>query len=338
NSEQCSNAIINQYFIENPDNMLGTLQMGNSRFGKPTPVLKNQNVDKLEGLLSDVLSSIKAIEQLPEAGESEAKSEYLSADESVKNYTYTIVDGNIYYRENSVLIPYTSSSINKERVEMLCYIRNDVRAVISSQTADVFSQAAFDEALKNLNFSYDRFYKKFGAISLSVNSNAFAKDSDVHLLCSLEYITVDENTGEKFYSKGDMFFKQTIRPKEKNLIFENPLDALNVAIAERGFVDMEYIQGICTRDKARIMAELDPYIFLKPPSENGIVEENSFLSKEEYLCGNVREKLEQAKVLAKKNSAFNKHIVALKAVQPERLSASDINVRLSSHWVDEKFI
>lgn len=338
NSDKCSNAIINQYFIENPEKMLGELQMVSSRFGKLTHVLKLQQGTNLEELLSNAVSTMEATIQSSSVERRDEKITYISADESIKNYTFTNVNGDIYYRDNSVLIPYEGSVKNKERVELLCAVRTDVRAVIEAQIVNDFSQEAFEKAMKNLNSSYDKFHKKFGAISLSVNASAFAKDSDVYLLCSLENMAVNEDTGEKTYSKGDMFFKQTIKAKEQKLIFENAIDAFNVTMAEKGMVDLEYIESICTKTRQEVLDELELHIFIKPPEDDGTVIETVFCSKEEYLCGDVKKKLAQAIELAKKDERFEKHVAALTAVQPKKLSASDINVRLSSHWIEEKYV
>lgn len=341
-SDSCSNAVINQYFVDNPFNMLGELQMVSSRFGKAVPTLRCANSDSLEEQIGKVTDKMKGkfnTDKALNSSEDISQAVYLKADESVKNFTFTVINNEIFYRENAVLIPCnTTSQKDAERIKLLCDVRKKVREVIAVQTQGDFSEKYFTESLQGLNEAYDTLYSKFGAINLSANMRAFSRDSDVNLLASLENTVISDNGEIKSFEKGDMFFKQTIKAKNRNLSFQNPVDALNVTIAECGYVDLNYLQSICTKAIDKILEDIEPFIFLKPETYGSCEFKKSYYSKEEYLCDNVVEKLEQARQLAKTESLFEKNVIALERVQPPKLSASDINVRLSSHWIDSSYI
>ena len=328
---------VNQYFVDHPDMVLGELSAESTQYGR-----EDVTVDPIEGadLAEQLKSAMAHINGRYEAVErvntelDEGAPDVLPADPSVKNFSYTVVDGEVYYRENSVMTPVELSGDAKERVKGMVELRSIVNELISYQLED-FPEADIAAKQAELNAAYDTFSTKFGLLSDRKNGRLFEDDSSYYLLCSLE--NLDENG--KLKSKADMFTKRTIRPECTVTHVDTPAEALAVSIGEKGKVDLSYMAELLGTpgDFERITGELRGVIF-KDPSEDVSDPEAGWQTADEYLSGNVRNKLQIAKLAAANDPAFEVNVEALTAAQPKDLDATEIDVRLGATWISPDII
>ena len=313
---------INQYFIDNPEMILGNMEMISTRFGYDSACISDGEKleDKLERAISNIHAEVKEYE-LDDIGEEDNS---IEADLTVRNFSYTLIDDKIYFRENSRMYPQELAMTTENRVKGLIEIRDCVRTLLEYQTEDYPDEDIKREQVK-LNQLYDRFTKKYGLINNRGNNSAFSNDSSYYLLCSLEILDENGNLARK----ADMFTKRTIKPKTEITSVDNANDALIVSLSEKARVDITFMQKLCNMDMDKMLKDLDGEIFNVP--EYG--EPNHWVTADEYLSGNVREKLKIAEHFAETDERFNVNVKYLKEVQPKDLSASEISVRLGSTWI-----
>ena len=316
---------MNRYFIDHPEMILGRMQMISGRFGEESACIPFEGKD-LEELLSDAVSHIhgridgKEID-LPE------DEDFIPADPEVTDFSYTIKDGTIYFRENSRMYPARLSETAAKRAEGLIGIRTSVRRLIELQT-DGYPDEEIRKEQENLSSIYDAFTKEYGLINSRANSTVFSQDSSYYLLAALEVI--DENG--KLIRKADMFTKRTIKPHEAVQHCDTASEALAVSMGEKGHVDMEYMMQLTGLSEDKIAEVLSGVIFYDPKQEQGR-NTGKYIAADEYLSGNVREKLIEAELLSKKDPRFLMHRKSLEKVQPKELSAGEISVRLGASWL-----
>ena len=313
---------MNQYFIDNPEMILGNMEMISTRFGYDSACISDgENLeDKLERAISNIHAEVKEYE-LDDIGEEDNS---IEADLTVRNFSYTLIDDKIYFRENSRMYPQELAMTTENRVKGLIEIRDCVRTLLEYQTEDYPDEDIKREQVK-LNQLYDRFTKKYGLINSRGNNSAFSNDSSYYLLCSLEILDENGNLARK----ADMFTKRTIKPKTEVTSVDNANDALIVSLSEKARVDITFMQKLCNMDMDKMLKDLEGEIFNVP--EYG--EPNQWVTADEYLSGNVREKLKIAEHFAEIDERFNVNVKYLKEVQPKDLSASEISVRLGSTWI-----
>ena len=314
---------INSYFIDHPEMVLGTLTAESTQYGREEcTVIPTEGVtlaEQLADAIQNINGSIREYEM--EDPEREEEDLSLPADPSVRNFSYTLVDGNIYYRENSLMNPMELPVTAQGRVKGLITIRDCVRTLILYQTED-FSDEDIRGEQQKLNALYDRFVEKYGCINSRANRSAFEADSAYFLLSSLEVLDSDGN----FVRKADMFTKRTIRQRATTTHADTPSEALALSLAERGQVDLPYMARLTGKAEDEIAAALTGIIFLDPLKKE-------WQTADEYLSGNVREKLAAAKLAAEADDCFAANVQALEAVQPVDLTASEISVRLGTTWL-----
>ena len=313
---------MNQYFIDNPEMVLGNMEMISTRFGYDSACISDgKNLeDKLERAISNIHAEVKEYE-LDDIGEEDNS---IEADLTVRNFSYTLIDDKIYFRENSRMYPQELAMTTENRVKGLIEIRDCVRTLLEYQTEDYPDEDIKREQVK-LNQLYDRFTKKYGLINSRGNNSAFSNDSSYYLLCSLEILDENGNLARK----ADMFTKRTIKPKTEITSVDNANDALIVSLSEKARVDINFMQKLCNMNMDKMIKDLEGEIFNVP--EYG--EPNHWVTADEYLSGNVREKLKIAEHFAETDERFNVNVKYLKEVQPKDLSASEISVRLGSTWI-----
>ena len=313
---------MNQYFIDNPEMILGNIEMISTRFGYDSACISDGEKleDKLERAISNIHAEVKEYE-LDDIGEEDNS---IEADLTVRNFSYTLIDDKIYFRENSRMYPQELAMTTENRVKGLIEIRDCVRTLLEYQTEEYPDEDIKREQVK-LNQLYDRFTKKYGLINSRGNNSAFSNDSSYYLLCSLEILDENGNLARK----ADMFTKRTIKPKTEVTSVDNANDALIVSLSEKARVDITFMQKLCNMDMDKMLKDLEGEIFNVP--EYG--EPNQWVTADEYLSGNVREKLKIAEHFAETDERFNVNVKYLKEVQPKDLSASEISVRLGSTWI-----
>lgn len=313
---------MNQYFIDNPEMILGNMELISTRFGYDSACISDGEKleDKLERAISNIHAEVKEYE-LDDIGEEDNS---IEADLTVRNFSYTLIDDKIYFRENSRMYPQELAMTTENRVKGLIEIRDCVRTLLEYQTEDYPDEDIKREQVK-LNQLYDRFTKKYGLINSRGNNSAFSNDSSYYLLCSLEILDENGNLARK----ADMFTKRTIKPKTEITSVDNANDALIVSLSEKARVDITFMQKLCNMDMDKMLKDLEGEIFNVP--EYG--EPNHWVTADEYLSGNVREKLKIAEHFAETDERFNVNVKYLKEVQPKDLSASEISVRLGSTWI-----
>ena len=326
---------INRYFLDHPEMVLGRQESESTAHGM------DYTVNPIEGLeladqLHDAVKYIRGTYQeaeLPELGEGEAIDTSIPADPNVKNYSYTVVDGAVYFRENSRMVRPDLNATAEARIKGMVRLRDCVQELIDLQMDAATPDSDIREKQMELNQLYDDFSAKYGLINDRGNRLAFADDSSYYLLCALEVI--DENGQLKH--KADMFTKRTIKPHEAVTSVDTASEALAVSIAEKARVDMEYMEQLTGKTSDELAAELQGVIFRLPgPVPEG--ERPTYVTADEYLSGNVRRKLRQAQRAAQQDPAFAINVEALTAAQPKDLDASEIEVRLGATWIDKKYI
>lgn len=322
---------INPYFQQHPEMVLGEQEIVSGPYGpqlicKPYPdrdlkKLLKQAVENLEAEITDY-----EVEELVEE-----ENHSIPADPSVANFSYTVYDGKIYYRENSRMKPVKLSVTAQNRVKGMIAIRNCTRALIGYQ-AEGYPEATIADQQEKLNLLYDQFQKKFGLLNSRANSIVFSDDSSYPLLCSLEIIAED-GTLER---KADMFTKRTIKPHETVTRVDTASEALSLSLSEKACIDMEYLCSLTGKSAQEVEQELQGVIFRLPESEG--MDQPRFVSEDEYLSGNVRQKLREAKRAAEISEVYRGNVEALEKVQPKDLTASEISVRLGATWIPESDI
>ena len=326
---------INRYFLDHPEMVLGRQEPESTAHGM------DYTVNPIEGLeladqLHDAVKYIRGTYQeadLPELGEGETIDTSIPADPNVKNYSYTVVDGDVYYRENSRMVRPDLNATAEARVKGLVSLRECVQQLIDLEMDASTPDSAIRDKQTELNRLYDSFSAKYGLINDRANRLAFADDSSYYLLCALEVIDEDG----KLERKADMFTKRTIKPHKAVETVDTASEALAVSIAERACVDMAYMSELTGKTVDELAAELQGVIFRVP----GQVEKDGtphYVTADEYLSGNVRRKLRQAQRAAQQDPSFAANVEALTAAQPKDLDASEIEVRLGATWIDKAYI
>ena len=330
---------INQYFVDHPEMVLGELTTESTQYGREeSTVLPLEGADlgeQLKEAISHLEGEYREVEHTaPDVGEAETGRDFLPADPNVKNFSYTVVDGEVYYRENSVMTHLELNDTAKGRVKGMVELRQIVHELIDLQMEDGPDDAIREKQSK-LNAAYDAFSKEYGLLNDRKNGWLFEDDSSYYLLCSLE--NLDENG--KLKSKADMFTKRTIRPERNISHATTPSEALAISIGERGRVDLPYMSELLGKpgDYDSIITDLRGVIF-KDPSEDVTDPEAGWQTADEYLSGNVRNKLRIAKLAVLTNPEFAPNVEALTKAQPRDLEASEIDVRLGATWLDPKVI
>lgn len=325
-----NNITMNKYFVDNPDMILGKMEMVSTAYGYDS-TCKAEEDTNLEEQLNYAITNIHGeLQNNSIENEIEQEDTSIPAIPTVKNYSYAIVDDKLYFRENSKMILQDELPLTAQnRIKGLILLREQVRELIDFQMED-YSDEEIHIAQVKLNELYDRFTKEYGLINSRANETAFSNDSSYFLLCSLEKID-----GEgKFVGKADIFSKRTIKAKKKVLKVDTPDEALILSIQDKAKVDLDYMQQLCKIDKEEIINSLEGVIFKVPDYENT----NNWVTADEYLSGNVREKLKVAEQFAKEDSSFNINVEKLKEVIPKDLTASEIGIKLGSTWIPPEII
>ena len=324
---------INQYFVDHPEMVLGQLTMESTQYGHDltvAPIEGTSLADQLAEAVQHIEGNYTAVEiAAPDVADAEAQRKTLPADPTVKNFSYTVVDGEIYYRENSIMTQIELSDNAKGRVAGMVELRQIVNELIDQQLND-FPDEDIKASQAKLNAAYDAFTSKYGLINDKKNARLFDDDSSYYLLCSLE--NLDENKNLK--SKADMFTKRTIRPERVVTSVDTPSEALAVSIGEHGKVDLPYMAELLGTpgNCERITTELSGVIF-KDPAADADDPEAGWQTADEYLSGNVRDKLRMAQLAAESHPEFKVNVDALTKAQPKDLEASEIDVRLGATWL-----
>ena len=329
---------INQYFVDHPEMVLGNLELESTQYGHDLTVapIEDANLaDQLTEAVQHIEGQYTAVEiAAPDVADAEVQRKTLPADPTVKNFSYTVVDGEIYYRENSIMTQIELSDNAKGRVAGMVELRQIVNELIDQQLND-FPDEDIKASQAKLNYAYDAFTAKYGLINDKKNARLFDDDSSYYLLCSLE--NLDENKNLK--SKADMFTKRTIRPERVVTSVDTPSEALAVSIGEHGKVDLPYMAELLGTpgDYGRITTELSGVIF-KDPAADPTDPEAGWQTADEYLSGNVRDKLRMAQLAAESHPEFKVNVDALTKAQPKDLEASEIDVRLGATWLDPSIV
>ena len=327
---------INSYFAEHPEMVLGTPSSESTQYGK-----QDYTVNPIEGadlgtLLHETVQKIGGKYQeaeLPDLGENEKIGTSIPADPNVKNYTYTIVDGEVYYRENSVMVKPDLNATAKERIKGMIQLRDCVQKLIGQQMDGFISDEAIQQTQRELDALYDSFTAKYGLINTRANNLAFSDDSSYFLLCSLEVLDEENNLKRK----ADIFTKRTIRPHEAITSVDTASEALALSISEKACVDMDYMAQLSGKSQDELVEELTGVIFFDPV-------EREWQTADEYLSGDVREKLRIARSYAAPGfprdglANYAANVAALEQAQPRDLDASEIEVRLGATWIDKAYI
>ena len=321
---------INNYFIRHPEMILGRQSSESTQYGK-----QDFTVEPIEGLelaaqLHEAVQHIGGIYQaaeLPDLGEEDQIQDTIPADPDVKNYSYTLIGGEVYYRENSVMVKPDLNATAKERVKGMIELRDCVQSLISQQMDGVISDMTIQQTQRKLNRLYDTFTDKYGLINARANSLAFSDDSSYYLLCSLEIL----NENGDLERKADIFTKRTIKPHEVVTSVDTASEALALSISEKACVDMHYMAQLSGKSQDELIDELNGVIFLDPTHGN-------WQTADEYLSGNVRQKLRQAEAAAVDAPGYAPNVEALRQAQPKDLDASEIEVRLGATWIDKDYI
>ena len=329
---------INQYFVDHPEMVLGNLELESTQYGHDLTVapIEDANLaDQLTEAVQHIEGQFTAVEiAAPDIADAEVQRKTLPADPTVKNFSYTVVDGEIYYRENSIMTQIELSDNAKGRVAGMVELRQIVNELIDQQLND-FPDEDIKETQAKLNAAYDAFTAKYGLLNDRKNGRLFEQDSSYYLLCSLE--NLDEQGQLK--SKAAMFTKRTIRPERTVTSVDTPSEALAVSIGEHGKVDLPYMAELLgTPDEyGRITTELSGVIF-KDPAADPTDPEAGWQTADEYLSGNVRDKLRMAQLAAESHPEFKVNVDALTKAQPKDLEASEIDVRLGATWLDPSIV
>ena len=328
---------INSYFLEHPDMVLGRNSSVSTAHGM------DYTVEPLEGisLVGQLQEAVRHIQgsyreaELPDLDESAPVQNTIPADPEVKNYSYTVVEGEVYYRENSIMVQPDLNATAKERVKGMVNLRRILSDLITYQLED-FPDAAISAKQQELNAAYDQFTAKFGLINARANALAFSQDSSYYLLCSLEILDEEKN----LKAKADIFTKRTIRPERQVTSVDTPAEALAVSIGEHGKVDLPYMaQLLGTPDQYDdLISSLQGVIFRDPLEASAEDITQGWHTADDYLSGNVRAKLKMARMAAQTDSGYGVNVSALEKAKPKDLDASEIDVRLGATWLDKSYV
>ena len=322
---------MNSYFIDHPDMVLGEMKMVSGPFG-PTPTCEPYPEQPLEALLAEAVQNIHGeITAYDREEELEGEDHSIEADPAVRNFSYTLVNGQIYYRENSRMNPVEVSKTAESRIRGMIELRDCVRTLLEYQTEDYPDEEIKAQQAK-LNVLYDAFTRKYGLINSRGNAIAFDQDSSYFLLCSLEILDEDRNLKRK----ADLFTKRTIRSHKPAEKVDTAVEALALSIGEKAHVDMEYMSRLTGKDEETLFSDLKGVVFLNPNYKEGVNEK--YLPADEYLSGNVRQKWAIAKAKAEQDAQYQINAEALARVQPTDLTASEISVRLGATWLDTEYV
>ena len=321
---------INQYFIDHPEMVLGRQTSESTQYGRQdftvAPIEGADLAEQLSGAIRNIRGTYAEAE-LPDLGEDETIVETVPADPNVRNFSYTVVDGELYYRQNSIMTKPDFNATAKERAKGMVELRDCVQKLISEQMDGFISDDTIRQTQAELNTLYDGFTAKYGLINSRANALAFAEDSSYYLLCSLEELDEDKNLKRK----ADMFTRRTIRAHEAVTSVDTASEALALSISEKACVDMAYMAQLTGKSQDELIDELNGVIFLDPVR-------GEWQTADEYLSGNVRQKLREAEQAAQESPGYLPNVEALKAAQPRDLDASEIEVRLGATWIDPSYI
>ena len=329
-SEDENGIAMNSYFAEHPEMIVGKMEMVSGPYGMESTCMPDTTrpfAQKLQEAVSHIDGEIEAVEldELDELAD-ELADATIPADPDVKNYSYTLVDDRVYYRENSIMKPVDMSDSMQERIKGMVGIQNCTQELINLQLEE-YPDTVIKEKQAELNSLYDAFSKKHGLINSQTNKRAFNQDSSYCLLCSLEKLDDEGN----FKGKADMFTKRTIKKAEVVTSVDTASEALAVSLSEKARVDLDYMAELTGKDVDTVKEELTGIIFQNPLTDQ-------WETADEYLSGNVRDKLETAKVYAESHPEYAVNVQALTQVQPKELDASEIEVRIGATWIDPKYI
>jgi len=326
-TENADGIAMNQYFGDHPEMVLGKMEMVSGPFGMEATCTPDTSIPLSEQLAKAVSHIEGSIEQIEFAElDDELAREAIPADPSVKNYSYTLVDDRVYYRENSIMKPVEVSETMEQRMKGMVQIRDCTQELIDYQLNE-YPEEMIKNKQTELNELYDAFSKKYGLINSQTNKRAFNQDSSYCLLCSLEKLDDEGN----FKGKADMFSKRTIKKAEVVTSVDTASEALAVSLGEKARVDLAFMAELTGKSEEEVTAELAGVIFQNPVTEK-------WETADEYLSGNVREKLQIARVFAENHPEFAINVSALEGVQPKELDASEIEVRIGATWIDTKYI
>ena len=325
---------MNSYFVQHPEMILGEMKMVSGRFGPEATCEAFENADLGELLNEAVINIHGEISEYEVADELDEEDNSIPADPTVRNFSYTVLDDKIYFRENSRMSPAIVSATAENRIKGMVAIRDSVRNLIEIQKED-YPDEEIKQAQEKLNNLYDTFTKKYGLINSRANSSAFSNDSSFPLLSALEIL----NENGELERKADLFYKRTIKPHKAVTEVDTADEALAVSMGEKAYIDMEYMQKLSGKNEEELFDDLKGVIFLNPLYGYGNVSEQKYLMADEYLSGNVREKL----ITAKKSAEvypddYKINVEALEKVQPKDLTASEIAVRLGATWLPPEII
>ena len=321
---------INSYFAEHPEMVLGTPSSESTQYGKQDYTVNPIEGAELGTLLHEAVQNIGGKYQeaeLPDLGENEKIGTSIPADPNVKNFSYTIVDGDVYYRENSVMVKPDLNATAKARVKGMVQLRDCVQKLIGQQMDGFVSDEAIQRTQRELDALYDSFTAKYGLINARANNLAFSDDSSYFLLCSLEMLDEENNLKRK----ADIFTKRTIRPHEAITSVDTASEALALSISEKACVDMDYMARLSGKSQEELIDELNGVIFLDPVH-------GEWQTADEYLSGDVRQKLREAEAAAEDSPGYLPNVEALRQAQPKNLDASEIELRLGATWIDKAYI
>ena len=327
-SEDADGIAMNSYFAEHPEQIVGKMEMVSGPYGMESTCKPDESrpfEEQLKEAVGRITGQIDTME-LDEELEDELGRQNIPADPNVKNFSYTVAEKEVYYRENSVMKPVEVSDTVKERIKGMVAIRNCTQELIDMQLND-YGDTAIKEKQAELNSLYDAFSKKYGLINSQTNKRAFSQDSSYCLLCSLEKLDDEGN----FKGKADMFTKRTIKKAEVVTSVDTASEALAVSLGEKAKVDLAYMEELTGKDKDTLTEELRGVIFQNPLTD-------AWETADEYLSGNVREKLEVAATYAENHPEYAVNVQALQQVQPKELDASEIEVRIGATWIATKYI
>ena len=321
---------VNQYFIDHPEMVLGRQTSESTQYGRQdftvVPIDGADLAEQLSGAIRNIRGTYAEAE-LPDLGEDETIVETVPADPNVRNFSYTVVDGELYYRQNSIMTKPDFNATAKERAKGMVELRDCVQKLISEQMDGFISDETIRQTQAELNTLYDGFTAKYGLINSRANAMAFAEDSSYYLLCSLEELDEDKNLKRK----ADMFTRRTIRAHEAVTSVDTASEALALSISEKACVDMEYMAQLTGKSQEELIDELNGVIFLDPVR-------GEWQTADEYLSGNVRQKLREAEQAAQDSPGYLPNVEALRQAQPRDLDASEIEVRLGATWIDPSYI
>ena len=321
---------INRYFIDHPEMVLGRQTSESTQYGRQdftvAPIEGADLAEQLSGAIRNIRGTYAEAE-LPDLGEDETIVETVPADPNVRNFSYTVVDGELYYRQNSIMTKPDFNATAKERAKGMVELRDCVQKLISEQMDGFISDETIRQTQAELNTLYDGFTAKYGLINSRANALAFAEDSSYYLLCSLEELDEDKNLKRK----ADMFTRRTIRAHEAVTSVDTASEALALSISEKACVDMAYMAQLTGKSQDELINELNGVIFLDPVR-------GEWQTADEYLSGNVRQKLREAEQAAQDSPGYLPNVEALQAAQPRDLDASEIEVRLGATWIDPSYI